>query len=221
MVGSEKMEVKRIMMHSSKVFALSMLMLLTISVIPIGLSSAQQVDVADETNAVELLRLYVANGRGVAVDDQEPYRSKIRAITFTDTEPVSTVEQLIDFGVKRGVITINLKQCQTTDAVDAVARKVFKMVPDSWSGVIGADGKNLEVKGIVTDEAGNEYTGYLKGIAARNTEKGLLLFVQGSLTGEDADYDLYYRIFVHPIKPRAMAEQTDRPVPVVPFERAQ
>jgi len=212
------MEVNKIMMYSGKIFAFSMLMLLTISVMPIGLSSAQPVDVEDEINAVELLRLYAARGRGVAIDGQELYRSKIGAIAFTKTTPTSTSDQLIDFGVKRGAIII--KQYPATDAADDVARKVFKMVPDSWSGVISGDGKNLEAKGIATDDAGNEYTVYLKSIAARKTNRGLLLFVQGSLTGDDANYDLHYLIFVHPIKPRAATEQTDKPTLAIPFKTA-
>ncbi len=189
------------MMFSGKFFAISALMILALSVMSMGLTAAQPVALSQEDNAVELVKLYSAKGKGIAVQDQDPYRSRIWAVAYIEVEPTETSDRLIEFGIRKGTIIVDEHLYDAVTVEDAVC-EAFKMVPDTWEGVICPDGKNLEAKGIVVDRDGNEYVVKLEGIAATKTSEGLLLFVKGTMFDDlGVVYDLYYKIYVHEIMP--------------------
>ncbi|MGI0029312.1 MAG: hypothetical protein ACREAQ_06335 [Nitrososphaera sp.] len=132
------------------------------------------------------LGIHVAKGAGIATDTEtnENYRSGFRVIVqkVNDTES--------EFEVKRGMLGIFVEG----------QREIYTMLPETWSITLSEDGDVFEASGQVQNAEEQVFDVNLEGYFAMHTRLGNLWSIEGSLEGEDKDYDLHYVGISHGIR---------------------
>jgi hypothetical protein len=138
------------------------------------------------------LGLHAAKGVGVATDVEtgEDYKSGFRVLT----QKVNGTDG--EFAVKRGVIAISIEG----------ERVFYTMIPETWSIVVSEDPLTFEARGQVQSEDGQVFDVSLNGYFAMHTRIGNLWSIEGTMEGEDKEYELHYVAVSHRIRAAALEQ---------------
>jgi hypothetical protein len=138
------------------------------------------------------LGLHAAKGVGVATDVEtgEDFKSGFRVLT----QKVNGTDG--EFAVKRGVIAISIQG----------ERVFYTMIPETWSIVVSEDPLTFEARGQVQSEDGKVFEVSLNGYFAMHTRIGNLWSIEGTMEGEDKEYELHYVAVSHRIRAAALEQ---------------
>lgn len=132
------------------------------------------------------LGIHVAKGAGIATDTEtnENYRSGFRVVV----QKANGSET--EFDVKRGMLGIFVEG----------QREIYTLLPETWSIVLSEDGHVFEAKGQVQNAEEQVFDVSLNGFFAMHTRLGNLWSIEGTLEGEDKEYELHYVGISHGIR---------------------
>lgn len=131
----------------------------------------------------------MARGAGIATDvsSGDDMRSGFRvAAQLNDDE--STPER--EHEIIRGTIAV---------AIDG-ERVQYTFIPETWTAKVSEDGNTFEATGTVEDAEGNEYAVALTGYFGMHMRQGTIWSLEGTLSGEDAEYELHYAAISNPLR---------------------
>ena len=139
---------------------------------------------------LDRLGLHVAKGAGVATDVEtgENFKSGFRVLT----QKVNGTDN--EFAVKRGMLAISIEG----------ERVFYTMLPETWSIVVSEDPLTFEARGQVQDEDEQVFDVSLNGYFALHTRIGNLWSIEGTMEGEDKEYELHYVGVSHRIRAAAL-----------------
>jgi len=126
------------------------------------------------------IEAYRCMGVGLAVKEPngDLHRSKLGFIAVVESKEGDSIH----FTVKKGLLVITYNGNPVK----------YPMAAETWHGVVQGNGKGFTAEGKVSDAEGNTYNVILKGNPIRQTPKGILISIQGSLSGKGEHYDLMY-----------------------------
>lgn len=157
-----------------------------VSLTPVVASAQERGEVRDKVReADQQYRFKVARGAGIATDTEtgDNYRTGLWIVTMYDN---STTERTVG----RGVIVI---------AIDG-ERIRYEMLPDTWAIKVADDGLTFEASGQVQNGE-EQFDVSLEGYFGLHTGRGGTWSVEGTMTGNEVDYELHYVLFSHPRAP--------------------
>jgi hypothetical protein len=132
-------------------------------------------------------RFKVARGAGIAKDTDtgENFRTGLQILTLYESSTgVRTAE--------RGVIVIS---------VDG-ERVRYNMLPETWEVKVAEDGLTFEASGKVqNNETDEQFDVSLDGYFGIHGPRGGMWSVEGTMSGEELNYELHYVVLSHPRAP--------------------
>lgn len=136
------------------------------------------------------LGFHSAWGAGVATDTEtgDDFRSGFRVVTQKAND-----SRVNEHEVKRGILAISVEG----------ERIRYQMLPETWKIVVSEDGFTFEASGQVQDADGQKFDVELKGYFAMHTRLGNLWSIEGTMTGEDTNYELHYVAISHGLRSQA------------------
>lgn len=136
--------------------------------------------------------IHVAKGAGIAIDTEtgENFRSGFRMVT----QKVNASDS--EFQVKRGLIGISIEG----------ERIYYEMLPETWKIVVSEDGFKFEARGQVKNKDGQLFSVSLNGFFALHTRIGNLWSINGTMEGEDKQYELHYVGISNAVRPAAVRD---------------
>lgn len=154
-----------------------------------AVASAQEIGERGEVD--EQYRFRVARGAGIATDTGtgENSRTGLQVMTLYDN---NTGERTVE----RGAIVISVNQ----------ERIRYDMLPETWEIKVTEDGLTFEASGQVQNEETEQFDVSLDGYFGIHTARGGTWSVEGTMTGEELDYELHYVVLSHPRAPFAESE---------------
>lgn len=75
----------------------------------------------------------------------------------------------------------------------------YALVPETWQVTVAEDGRTFEAAGTVQDEDGNEFSVELTGYFGMHIRGGNIWSLEGSMSGEDTEYELHYAAITNPM----------------------
>jgi hypothetical protein len=137
-------------------------------------------------------RFRMARGAGIATDTEtgENFRTGLRLMTLYDS---STGERT----VARGAIVISVDE----------ERVRYDMLPETWEIKVTEDGLTFEASGQVQNsETEEQFDVSLDGYFGIHGPRGGMWSVEGTMSGEELDYELHYVVLTHPRAPFVESE---------------
>ncbi len=126
-------------------------------------------------------RVGIVHGFGVAANsDTEQGTKTIFHMLIQPDDDEDTEET--EYSLVRGVVGI----------VDDGEKVRYTMVPDTWDIAVSEEDETFEASGQVENEDGDEFDVQLTGTHGIDIENGAIWVIEGSLEGEDLEYQLFY-----------------------------
>jgi hypothetical protein len=137
--------------------------------------------------------LNLAKGAGIATDTEtgDDFRSGFRVVMqkLNDSDN--------EYEVKRGTLAISVDGERTR----------FQMLPETWKTIVSEDDFTFEASGQVQNAEGQKFDVELNGYFAMHTRLGNLWSIEGTMTGEDTNYELHYVAISHELRTHAAFDE--------------
>jgi hypothetical protein len=137
--------------------------------------------------------LHLTKGAGIATDAEtgKNFRSG-----FLGLIQKANSSEVNEHSVKRGILVIGADG----------ERIRYQMLPETWKIEVSKEGFTFEANGQVQNEAQEKFEVKMNGYFATHTRLGNLWSIDGSMRGENTEYQLHYVAISHGLRTQAAVD---------------